>query len=175
MAALAALVLLLGAMFGGALAVDGWRARRLRAWAEAHGLSAVDRKADGGALLAHANRFSRRVRLFGLSFHQATPADELWVAEHRANVTTRPAEKWYTLVVVRIPGAALPAVAAGPESATALDQVHPGLATWPHGGDIALDGEFVRWRRPGLLWPWSVEATIAHGRELVTLVTGAGH
>ena len=90
-------------------------------------------------------------------------------------MTTRPAEKWYTLVVVRIPGAALPAVAAGPESATALDQVHPGLATWPHGGDIALDGEFVRWRRPGLLWPWSVEATIAHGRELVTLVTGAGH
>lgn len=165
------LVVLLGTMFGGALAVDGWRARRLRAWAQARGLAAVDARADGGALLGHATRFSKRVRSFGLSFHETTATDELWVAEHRANITTRPAEKWYTLVVVRVPGAALPAMVAGPETARALDEANPALAAWPHGGDVALDGEFVRWRIRGLLWPWNAERTIGRGRELVALVT----
>ena len=174
MATFLALLLLLGAMFGGAVALDGWRARRLRAWAQLRGLGTVDARTDGGRLLAHARRFSRRVRSFGLAFHQATAADELWVAEHRATITTRPAERWFTLVVVHVPGAALPAMVAGPDDAAAADQAHPAFARWPHGGEIAVDGDFVCWRSQGLLWPWSVETTLSRGRELVALVTTAG-
>ena len=173
MATALTLLVILGAMFGGALAVDGWRASRLRAWARARGFAAVDRQADGGALVAHATRFSTRIRSFGLAFHQTTAADELWLAEHRANVATGPAEKWHTLVVVRVPGRSWPRAAAGPASGRALDQALPALAGWAHGGDVDIEGEFVRWRRQGLLWPWSVEATLARGRELAALVTSA--
>ena len=175
MATSLALLVILGAMFGGALAVDGWRASRLRAWAQARGWSAVDRQADGGALVAHATRFSRRVRSFGLAFHQVTADDEVWLAEHRANLATGPAEKWYTLVVVRVPGAMLAPAAAGPETARPLDAALPALAGWPHGGDVDVEGEYVRWRRQGLLWPWNVETALARGRELAALVTREAH
>ncbi len=168
MAAFLALLLLLGAMFAGAVVVDAWRARRLRTWARGHGLAPVDRRADGGALVGHATRFAPRVRSFGLTFHQATTDDEIWIAEHRARVTTRPVEKWHTLVVVRLPGAALPAIVSGPTAPAAA--ADPALASWPHGGDIAIEGEFVRWRRPGVLWPWSAAAALTRGRELSALV-----
>lgn len=171
MATALALLLILGAMFGGALAVDSWRASRLRAWAQARGWSPVDRQADGGALLAHATRFSRRVRSFGLAFHQVTAEGEVWLAEHRASLPTGPAEKWHTLVVVRVPGSTLPPAAAGPEAARPLDAALPVLAGWAHGGDVDVEGEYVRWRRQGLLWPWSIETTLARGRELAALVT----
>lgn len=171
MATALTLLLILGAMFGSALAVDGWRASRLRTWARAHGWAPLDRQADGGALVAHAARFSRRVRSFGLAFHQVTGAGEVWLAEHRANLATGPTEKWHTLVVVRVPGAMLPPAAAGPATARPLDAALPVLAGWAHGGDVDIEGEFVRWRRQGLLWPWSVEATLARGRELAALVT----
>jgi len=173
MATAVALLLILGAMFGGALAVDGWRASRLRAWAQAQGWAPVDRQADGGALVAHATRFSRRVRSFGLAFHQVTRGDEVWLAEHRANLATGPAEKWHTLVVVRVPGASWPPAAAGSGSGRAVAAALPALAGWAHGGDVDIEGEFVRWRRQGLLWPWNVTATLARGRELVALVSGA--
>jgi hypothetical protein len=42
---------------------------------------------------------------------------------------------------------------------------------WTHGGEVAVDGEFVRWRQQGLLWPWKVEVTLSRGRQLVALVT----
>ena len=48
------------------------------------------------------------------------------------------------------------------------------LAGWPHGGDVDVEGDDVRWRRQGLLWPWSVETTLARGRELAALVTRRG-
>lgn len=170
MGSLLALVLLLGAMFAGALAVESWRATRLRAWAAAGGWAPVDGRTDGGALLAHGARFSTRVRSVGLTFHKATADGDVWLAEHRAGITTRPADRWHTFVVVRVPGAAWPTIAAGHESAQALDRALPALATWPHGGDVAIDGEFVRWRRRGLLWPHNVEPTVARGRELAALV-----
>ena len=173
MASVLAVVLLLGAMFGGALLVDGWRASRLRAWAAADGWSPVNRETDGGALLAHTSRLAKRLRSFGLTLHRATPDDEVWLAEHRANVGTGRAEKWYTLVVVRVPGASLPRASGGVTSATALDQALPVLKAWPHGGDVDIEGDVVRWRRQGLLWPWNVAQTIAQGRELAALVRNA--
>lgn len=173
MASVLAVVLLLGAMFAGALLVDGWRTARLRAWAAADGWSPVNRDTDGGALLAHTSRLARRLRSFGLTFHQATTADEVWLAEHRAGLPTGRAEKWYTLVVVRVPGASLPRASGGVTSATALDAALPVLKAWPHGGDVDIEGEVVRWRRQGLLWPWNVAQTIARGRELAALVRTA--
>ena len=173
MASVLAVVLLLGAMFAGALLVDGWRAARLRAWAAADGWTPVNRETDGGALLAHTSRLAKRLRSFGLTFHQATTADEVWLAEHRAGLPTGRAEKWYTLVVVRVPGASLPRASGGITSATALDQALPVLKAWPHGGDVDIEGDVVRWRRQGLLWPWNVAQTIAQGRELAALVRTA--
>jgi hypothetical protein len=170
MASVLAVVLLLGAMFAGALAVDGWRASRLRAWAAAGGWAPVNRETDGGALLAHTSRLAKRLRSFGLTFHQATTADEVWLAEHRAGLPTGRAEKWYTLVVVRVPGASLPRASGGVTSATALDQALPVLRAWPHGGDVDIEGDVVRWRRQGLLWPWNAAQTVAQGRELAALV-----
>jgi hypothetical protein len=127
----------------------------------------------GGALLAHTSRLAKRLLSFGLTFHQATTADEVWLAEHRAGLPTGRAEKWYTLVVVRVPGASLPRASGGITSATALDQALPVLKAWPHGGDVDIEGDVVRWRRQGLLWPWNVAQTIAQGRELAALVRTA--
>jgi len=160
MAAVFALLVLLGAMFGGAMLVDGWRSRRLRAWADAEGLSRVEARIDGGALLTHAQHFSKRVRSFGLTFHQVTPDDEVWLAEHRANLPTGPSEKWHTLVVVRVPGAEFPTRAAGR------------LDGWGPGGEVAAEGDLVRWRRPGLLWPSNAAETLAHGRALAARLRG---
>lgn len=170
MASVLAVVLLLGAMFAGALLVDGWRAARLRAWAAAGGWAPVNRETDGGALVAHTSRLAKRLRSFGLTFHQATAEDEVWLAEHRAGLPTSRAEKWYTLVVVRVPGASLPRANGGVTSAIAPDQALPALKAWRHGGDVDIEGDVVRWRRQGLLWPWNVAQTVAQGRELAALV-----
>lgn len=173
MASVVAVVLLLGVMFAGAFVVDGWRAARLRAWATAGGWAPVNRETDGGALLAHTSRLAKRLRSFGLTFHQATATEEVWLAEHRAGLPTGRAEKWYTLVVVRMPGAALPRANGGVTQARALDEALPALKAWPHGGDVDIEGEVVRWRRQGLLWPWNVAETLAQGRELAALVRDA--
>ena len=62
MGALAALVVVLATMFAGALLVNGWRTRRLRAWAAAQGFVPVDRRGDGGALSQHVHGPGRLLR-----------------------------------------------------------------------------------------------------------------